>query len=102
MSKVRKTRRARAVYERLLAQREREGLTFPELSERSGVPLSTLQEWARRLREAPSPSRAFVELTPTSPGAPVEIVLRSGRRVVLPDGRAFEGLAELVVLLESC
>ena len=35
---------------RLLAMREREGLTFVELSEETGVPASTLAWWSSRLR----------------------------------------------------
>ena len=33
-----------------LAMRERDGLTFPELSKRTGVPLATLSYWACKLR----------------------------------------------------
>ena len=60
MAKSKKVRRGREVYERLLAERDREGLTWVALSERSGVPISTLQEWARRLRAESRP--AFVEV----------------------------------------
>ena len=43
MAKSRKIRRGRKEYERLLAERDREGLTWVALSQRSGVPISTLQ-----------------------------------------------------------
>lgn len=52
---------------RLIALRARQGLTWAELSERSGVPVRTLLSWRRRLEgearaaaESPDP---FVELT---------------------------------------
>lgn len=103
MAKVKKTRRPRAVYEKLMAQRRSEGLTYPELSVRSGIPVTTLQEWGRRLRkQVTTPKSDFVELTPSSPSAPVEIVLRGGRRLVLPTAKPPTGLAELVAVLEAC
>ena len=75
----RKVRRSREVYEHLLAERDREGLTWVALSERSGVPISTLQEWARRFRsEAP----AFVEVGSVGVSPAVfEVDLVGGRRV---------------------
>ena len=106
MSATRKAWRGRAVYERLLAERDREGLTFSELSERSGVPIGTLQRWGRRLgRERATPARPFVELlstAATSSDSGVEVLLRSGRTLRLPARRPFENLGELVTLLESC
>ncbi len=98
--------RGRATYERLLEQRAREGLTFSELAERSGVPVGTLQRWARRLRsEAASAVEPFVELAPVQPESceeRVEVVLCSGRTIYLPTSKPFVGLEELVTLLESC
>ena len=47
---------------RLLAQRERQGLTYRELSERSGIPAHTLSWWAWKLRQDPVPRPSFVEL----------------------------------------
>jgi len=98
--------RGRAAYEKLLEQREREGLTFSELSARSGVPLGTLQRWGRQLRrEAAASAQPFLEILPT-PGADrderVEVLLCSGRTLYLPAARPFTGLGELVMLLETC
>ena len=45
------TRRDPDQYLDLLARREAERLTFAQLSEESGVPVATLQYWARKLRE---------------------------------------------------
>ncbi len=98
-------RRGRDCYVRLLEQREREGLTYPELSKRSGVPPSTLQRWGRRLRPvAESPAEPFVELVAeeAQESARVEVVLRSGHTLFLEPGPPSAGLAELVTLLESC
>ena len=55
---------------RLLKLRERHGLTFPQLSVRSGIPVGTLQWWSHRLRgeAAESNSDAFVELGPIEIG----------------------------------
>jgi len=98
--------RGKATYERLLEQRAREGLTFSELSEHSGVPVGTLHRWDRRLRgEAASAAVPFVEVVAVEP-APceerIEVLLCSGRTIYLPSAKPFAGLAELVTLLESC
>lgn len=106
MSTRTKTWRGRATYEALLAERERDSLTFAELGRRSGVPESTLQRWARRLqRERHAQAAPFVELVarPALGAAPsIELRLRSGRSIAMPAGPPFAGLCELVALLESC
>ncbi len=108
MSKRKVVRRGRAFFERLLGERGREGLSYPVLSERSGVPISTLQRWGRKLaveqrKEAgPAP---FVEIVPSTeaPSTPcVQVLLRSGHMLFLDPGPPSEGLAELVTLLETC
>lgn len=83
-----KVRRGRVVFERLIARRKQEGLTWRETALAGGVPLATLMDWDRRLRSGPAPrpsKRAFVEIAPraAAPIDRVEIVLRSGRRLVL-------------------
>ena len=83
MSTKKKAWRGRAVYERLLEQRRREGLTFSELSQRSGVPIGTLQRWGRRLgREETAPKQPFVELVSAPPtrGQPVRSPLPAAAR----------------------
>jgi len=106
MSGTKKVWRGRAAYERLLAERDREGWSLPELSQRSGVPESTLQRWHRRLRRerelAPHPFVEIVAVQEPAPTERVEVVLRCGRTIVLPPCRPFRGLGELVTLLESC
>ncbi len=106
MATSKQTWRGRALYKRLLEQRETEGLSFAELSKSSGIPIGTLHRWGRRFRcEAGAPPAPFVELV-TGPaargGQQVEIVLHSGRTLTIPAAGPFEGLADLVVLLERC
>lgn len=106
MEKRKPVRRGRAYYEKVLSERAREGLSYEALSKRTGVPLSSLQRWGRRLKDEVGESApAFVELTPSPTAAPedrVEVALHSGRTLSLPLRPPFEGLGELVKLLESC
>ena len=105
MAAAKKRWRGRARYEQLLQQRERESLTFPELSERSGVPVGSLQRWDRRLRREKASAAPFVEVVAAAeePSASrVEVLLRSGHTLFLEPGPPSEGLAELVTLLEAC
>jgi hypothetical protein len=100
MAKSKKVRRGREVYERLLGERDREGLTWVALSERSGVPISTLQKWALRLRADSQP--AFVEvgnveISPTL----FEIDLAGGRRVRVPMRFDPDALRALVNVLDA-
>lgn len=94
---------------RLLARREREGLTFAELSQQSGVPLGTLASWSSRLRsEGSAELGGFVELTPPEElpqgaidSARLEVVLGRGRRVLVPSGFEEDELLRLIRALES-
>jgi len=100
--------------EQLLGRRERLGLTFKTLARESGVPAGTLAFWAWKLRQsalqrepiAPA-CTGFVELVP-GPDVPsavesrVEIVLVSGRRVVVPADVDEDRLVRLVRALERC
>ncbi len=47
---------------RLFALREKQGLTFDELSDHSGIPVGTLRWWSHRLRCGESDTAAFVDL----------------------------------------
>ena len=92
----------------LLAERERDGLTFTELSRRSGVPAGTLGWWAGKLRRArDARSRVeFVELKVADvvpvPRGKVEIVTRSERRVLVDLDADPDHVARLVAALERC
>ena len=93
-----------------LALREREHLTYRELSQRCGIPRNTLAHWAWRLRhegaEDPPSEPAFVELSaslpPAAVAARVEIVTRTDRRLVVDATIEPELLERLVTALERC
>ena len=107
MSSTRKPQwRGRAFYEEVLGRREREGLSYTALRS-CGAPVSSLQRWGRRLaaERAASAGPRFVEVVADrgeSSESRVEVLLCSGRTLSFPAGRPFEGLAELVTVLESC
>lgn len=91
----------------LLARAVARGWSLVRLARESGVSLPTLVRWRRRLDEAVAPPR-FVELlarghvgapgggTSASAPAAVEVVLRSGDRLLLHE-HASESLLERVL-----
>ena len=94
-----------------LAIREREELTYRELSTRVGVAANTLCQWAWRLRheavQSAAEPPAFVQLTSapspeTSAGHRVEIVLRSKRRVIVDAQLEPAVLTRLLAAIERC
>lgn len=98
----------RTEVERWLALRDREGLTYRELSQRSSIPANTLTDWAWRLRRERSPQSErppLVELVATAALANastsrVEIVFRSERRVIVDASIDGDALARVVATLE--
>ena len=69
-------RHQRPDIERLLSRRARQGLTFRELSEESGIPIPTLSYWAskqRRQEEVPEPQFVPVEVTDNEDGGTISI-----------------------------
>jgi len=108
----------RAEIQRWLERRDRQGLTFRELSAESGVPVGTLAFWAWKLRQErgdgrrkPSsgsePTRAaFVELLPTGPTldstGSLEILLAQGRRIVVTGVVDEDQLVRVVRALARC
>jgi hypothetical protein len=101
---------------RWLALREERGLTFGELSRRTGVPRGTLGHWAWKLRRedargSDARRRGFVELVAQDggPGAPaepsgsrIEIVLEGGRRVVVSGDFVEAALERVLRVLARC
>jgi hypothetical protein len=96
--------------QRWLKIRHREGLTYRELSARSGIPANTLAHWAWRLRREGKSGRservAFVEVSSTT-GAnssvpKVEIITRTDRRLLVDADLSPELLQRLVGALERC
>ena len=88
----------------LLARRERRGWKYAELSVASGVPVPTLSWWASRLRREREVAASFVEVVPSGSAAlpaQVEIVLRSGRQLLVREEIASATLARLVSALEA-
>jgi transcriptional regulator with XRE-family HTH domain len=103
-----KRRDRREQMRRLLARREREGLTLAELARRARIPVGTLAWWSSRLRhERGDGSAGFVELKPEADGVRepggegrLEVVLTCGRRLLVPPGFDADELQRLVRALE--
>lgn len=108
------TRTRRDEVAALLLQRDREGLTYAELSERSGLAASTLSWWNWRLRREPTAAAAgFAELMVVeADGAEVEpagVERHAGLRVTVGDamievdaGFDARTLERLVSVLRRC
>ena len=97
--------------QRWLAIRERDGLTYRELSQRVGVSANALAQWAWRLRrDAAESSRAgpeFVELIPSAtpqdaPSYRVEIVARNDRRLIVDAHIDVDTLTRILLAVERC
>lgn len=99
----------------MLARRERQGLTFRELSEQTGIPVGTLAFWAWKLRQGSGRAQAkarrgegFVELVATgeqdaNDGAgSIEVVLSNGRRVLVHGEFDEARVLRMVQALERC
>ncbi|MBL8861277.1 MAG: hypothetical protein JNK02_04615 [Planctomycetes bacterium] len=100
----------RTEVERWLALRDREHLTYLELSQRSGIPANTLTHWAWRLRRerlVQPAAPAFVELVqtaspPNESGSRVEIILRGERRVVVDASIDADALVRVLAAVDRC
>ena len=117
MSKQQQPRRRRyegAEIEHWLGEQDREGLSYRQLSVRSGVPVPTLAGWRRRSRMRDEGTSQFVELHASDAGdltrparlpaaCPVlHVVLANGRRIDVEGGFDDAQLvARLATLLES-
>ncbi len=90
--------------ERLLAQRDDEGLTFRELSALSGIPVPTLSSWAIRLRrEENGPALVPVDVVDHPGRASVEIEVCAGLRITIERGYDADILTRVLSsLLNGC
>lgn len=98
------TQDRRRQMEGLLARRRREGLTFRELSESSGVPIPTLAWWNRKLEgesRATAPLLVPVEIVEDAQAGPVTIDFGRGVRVVVEAGFDPRLLTRIVSALSS-
>ena len=89
---------------RLLKERERGGLTYRELSERSGVPAHTLSWWSWKLRREAEDSPAFVEVEVADMGtsSAFEVEAPSGHVLRIPSDFDSTALRRLLQVLSSC
>ena len=89
---------------RVLRLRERHGLTWNELSDESGIPLSTLRYYQQRFRDEDNP-RGFVSVVvpddPPTRESGLEVVLRNGMSIRVPSGFDDDHLIRLVRVLDS-
>jgi len=103
-------RHTRVEIDAILDQRDREGLTYEELAERTGVAKSTLSWWSwRRRREGVerkdggrTPRFAEVVTTPERPGdgRGIELTTASGLELRVPPGfTSVDGTAPFSVLV---
>jgi transposase-like protein len=83
-----------------LARKDRLGLTYDELSEETGIPVSTLGYWRRKLRD--EPKRLFEEIVvegTDDAGARIEVIGPLGHRVLVGEGTDGELLRRVLEAL---
>lgn len=84
----------------LLARKDREGLTYEELSEETGIAVSTLGYWRRKLRDEATP--VFEEVVVEDgelEGGGIEVIGPLGHRVVVAGDVDDELLRRVLVAL---
>ena len=95
----------------ILAAWAQSGRTLSAFARQCGLSVSRLRRWKRRLESDDSPRFHPVELveTPTRrssasdpPGAGIEVIVDSGRRIVVHPGFDRTLLLEVIETLESC
>lgn len=86
----------------VLKHLEGSGLSVREFAERHGVDVQRLYRWRGDLGAPPAvaPAPAFVEIKPVAREA-IEVALRSGHVVRVPDGFSEETLRRIVAVLEG-
>ncbi len=91
-------RRCRPEIIQLLERRARYGLTYRELSEESGISISTFAYWAAKLRgeEEDAPRFVPVDVVDEEEGVAIKIETDSGLRVVVEPGFDEQHLARIL------
>jgi len=93
--------------EKWLGIREKEGISFRELSARSGIPMGTLASMSRKIRLEKNPQVGFCELkvveaTKAAP-SPVTVRFPAGHELVVDGQIDPESLKDLCrALLSAC
>lgn len=91
----------------LLAQYKQSGLTRRAFALQEGLSVSTLDYWRRRYSLESPPCTPQVETTfvevgrPRQAGAAIEIVLRNGRALRVPECISRESLLHFIEIVES-
>lgn len=91
------TDEARAVLELLDAS----GKSVREFADAEGVGPQRLYRWRALIGRRSTPAFVEIRRPPSSVAVPVEVVLRSGRFVRVPDGFSDETLRRVVAALED-
>ena len=101
-----KKRHRREDLVRLLEQRVEEGLTYQELSDRSGIPIPTLGYWASKFRREEAQGDATSRLVPVdladdSIPCPITIEVGAGVRVHVEPGFDAAHLSRVLDILAA-
>jgi hypothetical protein len=86
----------------LFARKDSEALTYPELSAESGIPVSTLTYWRKRLREENEPEvfqELVLEENDVDDHPSLEVIGPRGHRVLVRHGFDAESLRQVLNLL---
>ena len=90
----------------LFALRQRERLTWRQLSSRSGIPVATLTSWQQKIHKEARPRPAFVEVAAAPaaprPAAAFTLELGDGLRVQVPAAFDADSLLRLLGVLGAC
>jgi transposase-like protein len=86
----------------VLAFVDSSGLSAGEFAARAGVEAQRLHRWRRALGgRGDTRAPAFVEIKPVAAASAIEVVLRSGHVLRVPDGFGEAALRRLVAVLEG-
>ena len=97
MVRMNRQRRSRTEMESLLARKVDEGLTYQQLADESGIPMSTIAAWGRKLKPKPK-QESFVELQlkDSNQHASIWIETRGGLRIGIGPGFDDSTLARIL------